>query len=125
MHLVTGDFRTCDRACERRPELPLRNDRFHIFLKDLTELRLLLTWGAPVSMVRAAFRGAGFPGFRRDGAKVETMSDARGNGDPGGRSADEAALSARLRNLGEKLDHERASRPSEPDPGARQSADPS
>jgi ATP synthase protein I len=52
------------------------------------------------------------------------MSDnARGNGDPKGRPADEAALSARLRHLGEKLDRERASRPPENDPGARPTAD--
>jgi ATP synthase protein I len=53
------------------------------------------------------------------------MSDARGNGDPKDRPADEAALSARLRHLGERLDHQRASRPPEPDPGARPTADPS
>jgi ATP synthase protein I len=53
------------------------------------------------------------------------MSDARGNGDPGDRPADEAALSARLRHLGERLDHQRASRPPEPDSGARPTADPS
>ena len=41
------------------------------------------------------------------------MSDgARGGGDPGARSADEAALSARLRHLGERLDHVKASKPS-------------
>jgi ATP synthase protein I len=53
------------------------------------------------------------------------MSDARGNGDPGDRPADEAALSARFRHLGERLDHQRASRPPEPDSGARPTADPS
>jgi ATP synthase protein I len=53
------------------------------------------------------------------------MSDARPNGDPQGRPADEAALSARLRHLGERLDHERASRQPEHDPGTRPTTDPS
>jgi len=51
------------------------------------------------------------------------MSDARGNGDPGDRPSDEAALSARLRHLGEQLDHERASRIPEQDSGPRPTAD--
>ena len=51
------------------------------------------------------------------------MSDnARDKGDPDNRS-DEAALSARLRHLGERLDHERASHRPEPVSGNRTSTD--
>ena len=49
----------------------------------------------------------------------------RETGDPDDRTPEEAALSARLRHLGERLDHQRASRPPEPDSGARPTADPS
>jgi ATP synthase protein I len=48
--------------------------------------------------------------------------DAR-NGNPEDRRPDEAALSARLRRLGERLDHEKASHPSEPASGKRPRAD--
>jgi len=52
------------------------------------------------------------------------MSDGtRGNSDRKDRPADEAALSARLRHLGERLDHERASRPPENVSGARSATD--
>jgi ATP synthase protein I len=45
--------------------------------------------------------------------RVSTMSDgARGQGDPG-KPADEAALSARLRHLGERLDHIESGKPPE------------
>ena len=74
-------------------------------------------------MVRAASGGAGLRNFC-DSASVESMSDnARESGDPKGRPTDEAALSARLRHLGEELDRERASRPPENDPGVRPTAD--
>jgi ATP synthase protein I len=49
--------------------------------------------------------------------------DARDAGDPGNRSTDEAALSARLRHLGERLDRERASQPSETPSGASSTSD--
>ncbi len=49
--------------------------------------------------------------------------NARDNDDPGGRPSEEAALSARLRRLGDQLDRERASTPSETAPGARPTAD--
>lgn len=42
---------------------------------------------------------------------------------PSAERADEAALSARLRRLGDRLDHVRASRPSEIESGARTPAD--
>jgi ATP synthase protein I len=50
---------------------------------------------------------------------------ARRNGDPGARSADEAALSARLRHLGERLDHVAPARSSETRPASGPTADPS
>jgi ATP synthase protein I len=49
-------------------------------------------------------------------------NDAR-NGKPADRRSEEAALSARLRRLGERLDHERASHPAEPASGTRPRAD--
>src|ERR1700759_1463294 len=42
--------------------------------------------------------------------------DTGGRSDPDRRLSDEAALSARLRRLGDQLDHHRASQPSEPTP---------
>jgi len=54
------------------------------------------------------------------------MSDsARGGGDPGARSADEAALSARLRHLGERLDHVAPAGQSQTRPTSGPTADPS
>ena len=49
-------------------------------------------------------------------------NDAR-NGNPEGRRPEEAALSARLRRLGERLDHERASHTPEPASGTRPRSD--
>lgn len=49
--------------------------------------------------------------------------DARETGDRDQRPADEAVLSARLRRLGERLDHH--DRPSDSEPGPRPTADPS
>ena len=46
-------------------------------------------------------------------ASVETMSDARDNGDWGKPQSDEAALSARLQRLNEGLARNRAGRPSD------------
>ena len=42
--------------------------------------------------------------------------DTSGRGDPDRRLSDEAALSARLRRLGDQLDKHRASKPSKPNP---------
>ena len=52
------------------------------------------------------------------------MANHARNGGPADRRSDEAALSARLQRLGEQLDHERASHPSEPasGPGPRSDA---
>ena len=69
-------------------------------------------------MVRAAFEGdrnlLHFLGV----ASVETMG-TRNQGDDGDRSADEAALSARLHRLGERLDEKSVSRPTEATPPPR------
>ncbi len=52
------------------------------------------------------------------------MAQARGDDDRNEPPADEAALSARLQRLGERLGHH-ADRPSENDPGQGANADPS
>lgn len=55
---------------------------------------------------------------------VERMSnDTRNESDPERRLSEEAALSARLRRLGDRLDRERASKPSETASGAPPAAD--
>jgi len=51
--------------------------------------------------------------------------DARSKGDREPPPTDEAALSARLRHLGERLGHIHPRRPSESSPGERPAADPS
>jgi len=65
-------------------------------------------------MVRAAFKG---DGNRRllTVASVETMG-TRKQSDDSDQSAEEAALSARLQRLGERLDQKSASRPPETSP---------
>ncbi len=80
-----------------------------------------MTQENPVSMVRAAFRAA----VSRVGLKserVESMAD--GTQDQGERNEppdDEAALSARLKRLGDRLNS--MSRPSETGSGPRQTSD--
>jgi len=49
--------------------------------------------------------------------------DTSGRSDPDRRLSDEAALSARLRHLGDRLDHIRSSQPTEPTPDAGPAAD--
>jgi len=49
--------------------------------------------------------------------------DAREDGDRDRTQAEEAALSARLQRLGERLDHLSPGRPSDSDPGQRPAAD--
>ena len=72
-------------------------------------------------MVRAAFRAAGQERGLKS-TRVEGMADGtRGKGDRREPPDDEAALSARLQRLGERL--ESASRPSENVSGPRQPAD--
>ena len=54
------------------------------------------------------------------------MADGARNGNRGDKTADEAALSARLKRLGEGLDRTGVSRPPEPSPdGGRGGSDPS
>jgi len=59
-------------------------------------------------------------------AGVESMAgDTRERGDRDQPPADEAVLSARLRRLGERLRQHQADRPSDSEPGAGATADPS
>ena len=58
-------------------------------------------------------------------ADKKMADDARGKADRDQPSADEAALSARLRDLGERLGRHHPDRPSDSEPGQRPSADPS
>jgi len=72
-------------------------------------------------MVRAAFRAAGQERGRKS-QRVESMADGtQGPGDREQPPDDEAALSARLQHLGERLT--KVSRPSENGSGPRQAAD--
>jgi ATP synthase protein I len=73
-------------------------------------------------MVRAALSGGAFPTVV-DGAGVAMADGARGDDDRGTRPPDEAALSARLRRLGERLGKIQASRPPERSPDAPSPAD--
>jgi ATP synthase protein I len=74
-------------------------------------------------MVRAAFRAAG-QADALSFSGVESMADGtRGKGDRDNLPDDEAHLSARLQQLGKRL--KQVSRPSENEPGPRQTADPS
>ena len=76
----------------------------------------------PLSMVRAALGVAELPRSPR-GAGVESMADgARDNGDHGSSGTDEAALSARLKRLGEKL-AQRTSHSAEDSPGPSPATD--
>ena len=73
-------------------------------------------------MVRAAFRAAEFTCETFKSTRVEGMADGtRGKDDRKEPPDDEAALSARLQRLGERLDN--ASRPSENVSGPRSNAD--
>jgi ATP synthase protein I len=77
-------------------------------------------------MFRAALGAAECRDLRKFAADVESMADdARANGDRKRRPADEAALSARLQNLGKRLGDHHLGRPSDSDPGSRPTSDPS
>ena len=56
---------------------------------------------------------------------AQSMAQARGDDDRDEPPADEAALSARLQRLGERLGHHHSERPSENDPRRGANADPS
>lgn len=75
-------------------------------------------------MVRAASGGGEKTQDFLDFAGVDTMSDgARERGEPGEKPTDEAALSARLKSLGERLDQGGPGSHSETGPAARSAAD--
>lgn len=77
-------------------------------------------------MVRAASRAAKKTQYFLDFAGVDDMSDgARERGEPGNKPTDEAALSARLKSLGERLDQAGPGSRSETGPAPRSGADPS
>jgi ATP synthase protein I len=80
-----------------------------------------LTRAYPVSMVRAALRAWDF--LERRNARVLKM--ARDNGDHGHSASDEAALSARLKRLGERLGKHTGRPVDQSSPGASTAADPS
>jgi ATP synthase protein I len=81
-----------------------------------------LTWINPLSMVAAALRVLGLPRAPQY-AGVESMADGtRKNGDRDTPSSDEAALSARLKRLGERLGKQ-TGRPVDNSPGASSAAD--
>ena len=61
--------------------------------------------------------------LERDAWYVEDMTQACGDDDRNESPADEAALSARLQRLGERLGHHHSDRPSENDPGRGANAD--
>src|SRR6266511_1170955 len=116
-------MRGCHSTCWGPARRRLRADFFH----DIHWLqwdRRFLTGYALTTMVRAALRAAKTPGSSF--ASVERMADGtRNNGERGAQSADEAARSARLRRLGERLDRQSVTRSIRVDPGARSSSDPS
>jgi ATP synthase protein I len=70
--------------------------------------------------VPRGFKARGVP--RSQAASVETMSDARENGDRDKQQANEAALSARLQRLNESLGHARHAGRGSDDPGADRAA---
>jgi len=74
-------------------------------------------------MVRAALRGEGFE-IRLSAVGVGSMSDDTSRrSDANHHHSDEAALSARLRSLGNRLDQQRASQPSGTTSGPRPGVD--
>src|SRR3569623_120615 len=84
----------------------------------LTSSGGFLTHCDRISMVRAALRGGGST-RGLESARVESMADGtRDEGDRTEPPDNEAALSARLKRLGDRLDV--ASRPSETGSGTRQ-----
>ena len=108
--------------------------RFQFYFNTLTHVGGFLTWPDPLSMVRPASGAADRPRscwkrcFESNASKascVECMAQARGENDRNEPPADEAALSARLQQLGERLGHHHPDRPSEHDPGRGAGADPS
>ena len=88
----------------------------------LTRSRGFLTGYTLAIMVRAALRGAETLEIPRV-AGVDSMAGGSREDDRSVKPPDEAALSARLRRLGNQLDREGANRHAKTDPGARAGAD--
>jgi ATP synthase protein I len=89
-----------------------QHDHICRIFNALTPTWHFLTHQKPLSMVRAAFKGRAGRN-RHQAASVDSMSDgARDNGDGGNAHTDEAALSARLKRLSERLAREQAGRAS-------------
>jgi ATP synthase protein I len=103
------------KAVRHRRIAQLGND-----IRYLRHGRGFLTGGYPVSMVRAAL---GWLKYREFPALAGVAIMGSGDHDPGSRSTDEAALSARLRRLGERLERTGAGRAKDTDPAPRSRAD--
>jgi ATP synthase protein I len=76
-------------------------------------------------MVRAASGAAETAAISPENRGCRNMADAREKWDRDQPPPDEAALSARLRDLGERLGQHHPDRPSDSEPGQRPTADPS
>jgi ATP synthase protein I len=96
---------------------------FHFFFRHLAEGAILDSHKPNQYGPRGLGGGIDLAEFS---AGVESMADdARERGDREQPSLDEAALSARLKRLGERLGHVHSDRPSESSLGQRPTADPS
>jgi ATP synthase protein I len=93
-----------------------------LFFHLVTSMSRILDTAYPRQYGPPGFGGAKTLSFL-DIAGVESMADGARNEDEGVKRTDEAALSARLRRLGEGLDRLGASRPAESHPSARGGAD--
>jgi ATP synthase protein I len=95
-------------------------DRFAFQFQRFATGGPFLTRLHPVSMVRAALGGGTVAVFAGTAAEVESMADdARERGNHERPPTDEAALSARLKRLNERLGQLRFHHPSEITPGQR------
>jgi len=124
----------CERSATKRPleatktglARPSRKRGFVLIHRGLPQAHGFLTRMDPVSMVRAALGRRKYRDLAWTVAGVESMADdARERGDREQPSSEEAALSARLKRLGERLGHVHSDRPSESGVGQRPTADPS
>jgi ATP synthase protein I len=113
-------------TAQNEPVLLAAEVEFIFIPSNLPQARRFLTRMDPVSMVRAALGRRKYRDLAWTVAGVESMADdARERGDREQPSLDEAALSARLKRLGERLGHVHSDRPSESSLGQRPTADPS
>src|SRR5690606_36926606 len=93
-----------------------RNATFRRDIRCLWQCPRSLTRGGAISMVRAALRAA----VRKNPTKSRVRSMSDGTRSQGTPPDDEAALSARLQRLGDRL--AQADRPTEHEAGSRQTA---